>query len=136
MHPHSDFPELLGGRLVDEQPLPLCLQVRLCDLRPRLLPKCKVGRGYRAIARNGRVLLAADATPEDLVDATGTLRMQIWHRAILPGDLPEPCGILLCFRRQPQLRPSFRAQLARQDACTGELIIVLGGRSVLQVVRT
>ncbi|HEV2949452.1 MAG TPA: hypothetical protein VGX70_18900, partial [Gemmataceae bacterium] len=31
----------------------------LGDLRPRFIPKGQIGHGYRAIARNGRVLLAS-----------------------------------------------------------------------------
>ena len=29
---------------------PRLLRARLCDLRPRFLPRCRIGRGYRAIA--------------------------------------------------------------------------------------
>jgi len=27
--------------------------------------------------------------------------LQVWHRAILPGDRPEPYGVLVCVDRRP-----------------------------------
>jgi hypothetical protein len=77
---------------------PLTLDARLCDLRPRFLSKGRVGRGYRAIARNGRVLLASDGTLVELADRPARIRVQTWHKPILPGDRPEAYGILLGVR--------------------------------------
>src|SRR5437870_1095548 len=95
--------ELLSGPLFPgPQALPLCLQVWTCDLRPRFLAKGRVGQSYRAVARNGRVLLAADRSFAELTDRPAQVRVQIWHRVILPGDPAEPYGILLCVRSDPR----------------------------------
>jgi hypothetical protein len=91
---------LVWGPLLDAAvALPITLPTRLGDLRPRFLSKGMVGRGYRAVARNGRVLLAGDRPLAELTDQVVRLRLQTWHKAILPGDRPEPYGLLLCVRR-------------------------------------
>ena len=51
---------LLSGPLSRAGTWPILLRVRCCDVRPVFLPKGRVGRHYRAVARNGRVLLASD----------------------------------------------------------------------------
>src|SRR5262245_62037945 len=89
---------LLSGPLVESAGWPLVLHPALCDLRPRFLAKGQVGRGGRAVARNGRVLLAADRPLPELAGRAAHVRLQTWHRALLPGDPPEPHGILLCLR--------------------------------------
>src|SRR5438552_7971751 len=90
---------LLRGPLLREAGrLPLTLHVRWCDLRPRLIAKGRAGRGYRAVARNGRVLLASDVPLADLPGRVTRLRIQTWHKVILSGDAPKPYGILLCVR--------------------------------------
>ncbi len=91
--------ELLQGSLVAAGgPWPLSLWARLCDLRPRFLVKDRVGPGCRAVARNGRVLLASDRPLEAAIGQLARVRLQTWHRAILPGDVAQPYGILLCVR--------------------------------------
>src|SRR4051812_28608096 len=93
------FRHLLGGPALDAgTPWPLVLRAVLCDLRPRFLPKGVVGAGHRAVARNGRVLLCSDRPAAELAGQVARVRLQTWHRAILPGDVPEPYGILLCVR--------------------------------------
>src|SRR5206468_2022091 len=77
-------------------PWPFALRAVLCDLRPRFLPKAAVGPGRRAVARNGRVLLCSDRPLDALAGQPASVRLQTWHRAILPGDLPAPYGVLLC----------------------------------------
>jgi hypothetical protein len=90
---------LLRGFLWSTTPSwPLAFDVHLCDLRPRFLLKGRIGRGYRAIARNGRVLLASDATLPVLAGRLARVRLQTWHKSILPGDRPQPYGILFCVR--------------------------------------
>jgi hypothetical protein len=89
---------LLTGALAQTASLPLVLTARLSDLRPRFLPKGRVGKSYRAVARNGRVLLASPVPVEALSGQLFSVRLQIWHKAILPGDLPSPYGLLLCIR--------------------------------------
>src|SRR5947199_10831558 len=73
----------------------LCLRAVLCDLRPRFISKCRVGRGYRAVARNGRILLASNMPMESLVDREAQIRLQPWRKVILPGERPETYGILI-----------------------------------------
>lgn len=122
--------DLLRGPLLDRAgTLPLSLSAVLCDLRPRFLAKCTVGRGYRAIARNGRVLLACDRPLAELIGRTAYVRVQVWHRALLPGDGPEPFGLLLYVStRQPTApEPLYHTRLAKADAGTAELILDVGG---------
>src|SRR5947209_19911878 len=86
---------LLGGLLADTGREPVVLIARMCDLRPRFLAKGQIGRGYRAIARNGRILLASDVPLPQLDGVVVSVRVQTWHRTILPGDPAEPYGLLL-----------------------------------------
>src|SRR5437773_84201 len=99
----SLFPRsAVGGPLLGPSPdrleHGLCLDVRLCDLRPALISKGGVGRHYRAVARNGRVLVASPLPPADLAGRVVRLRLSYWHRRILPGEAPEPFGLLLVVR--------------------------------------
>jgi hypothetical protein len=131
-HPAAD---LLHGPLLTEAAWPLQLRVRLCDFRPRFLPKGTAGRGYRAIARNGRVLLASDLPLAELPGRVARVRLQTWHRAILPGDRPKPHGLLLCVRAAEDVLPRFRARLVREDEAPCDLRVALGGGLVLEFRR-
>jgi hypothetical protein len=126
--------ELLWGSRLASQALPLSLHARLCDLRSRFLAKDRVGRSYRAIARNGKVLLATDRSLADLADQPGRVRLQVWHRAILAGDKAEPYGILLCIRSGSRsvIRPIYRAGLVRCPSPTCPLALEVGGGLVLE----
>jgi hypothetical protein len=130
--------DLIWGSVADLQlSLPLTIQVLLCDLRPRFIAKGRVGKGYRAIARNGRVLLATDRPLEEMADLLCRLRLQAWHRAILPGDPAEPYGTLVCARgEEDEIRgPIYGALLApvngprrhRAAAATFDLALAVGG---------
>jgi len=114
---------------------PLTLRVRCCDLRPRFIPKGRVGRSYRAIARNGRVLLASDVTLQNLVGRIARLRMQTWHAAVLPGDRPAPRGILLVLRTSDEETAAFECRLSRLSAEPFDLAIDVGGGSRLEFRR-
>jgi hypothetical protein len=130
--------KLLSGPLLAAlDALPISFDARLCDLRPRFLAKCRVGAGYRAIARNGRVLLASDRPLEDLAGRTAWVRLQIWHRTILPGDPAEAFGILLCVRDDPQERaiPSYSAKLVASPTPDFVLTVDVGGARVLEFRR-
>jgi hypothetical protein len=132
------FTEFLWGPLyTTPQSLPLSLSVGLCDLRPRFLPKGRIGHGYRAIARNGRVLLASDAALAECVDRPARARVQIWHRAILPGGRAEPYGILLCVRTLPHSSPAptYRTSLVDAPDPAFALAVALGGGIVLEFRR-
>lgn len=127
--------ELLSGSLfTGAQAFPLHLDAWMCDLRPRFLAKTRVGQGYRGIARNGRVLLATDQPLADLANRPTQTRLQVWHRAILPGDAAEPYGILLCVRsdRHSAPDPSYRTRLAKAPTLGGSLVLELGGGMVLE----
>ncbi len=122
--------DLLHGPLLDRAgTLPLSLTAVLCDLRPRFLAKCTVGRGYRAVARNGRVLLACDRPLAELAGRAARVRLQVWHRALLPGDPPEPYGLLVCIGTRPSAAPEppYHTHLAKTGAGTAELILDVGG---------
>lgn len=126
---------LLWGPLLNHSPpFPLLLPVRLGDLRGRFLAKGRAGRGYRAIARNGRILLAADCPLSELPDRVVWLRVQTWHRAVLPGDRPEPYGILLCVDRSVPPAPAYGARLVRCPSPTAALTLDVGGGSVLEFI--
>jgi hypothetical protein len=127
--------ELLQGPLWKAgSSLPLRLTALLCDLRPRFLPKCRVGKGYRSIARNGRVLLASHLPLADLAGQLARVRFQVWHRAILPGDAPEPYGLVLDVRgvRVPSSEPTYRTRLLREPQPPYDLALDVGGEMVLE----
>ena len=90
--------DLLDGSLIEGGRWPLSFLAALCDLRPRFLPKGQVGRGYRAIARNGRVLFASPLPLPAWIGRLGRLRLQTWHKAILSGESPRPYGVLVCLQ--------------------------------------
>jgi hypothetical protein len=128
---------LLGGPLAGgAAPWPFALRAALCDLRPRFLPKTAVGPGRRAVARNGRVLLCSDRPPDALAGQTASVRLQTWHRALLPGDVPAPFGVLLyvrCIDRVPGLEPpAFGTRLVPRSEAAGDLHLDLGGGLVLE----
>jgi hypothetical protein len=132
MPPHR----LLRGPLLHAlHAWPLTVPVLACDLRSRFLVKERVGTGYRAIARNGRVLLATDAPLHELTGQPAQLRLQDWQRATLPGDQPETYGVLLCLRRN--LRPSLDQLLLTHLVATPEegydLVLDVGGGLSLEV---
>lgn len=79
---------------------PLSFAVRLCALRPAFIPKGKWGRGFRAVARNGRILLACHAPVDRLAGEVAEARLQTWHRAVGPS-VRGACGILMCVRAGP-----------------------------------
>ena len=139
-HGPPDFPTLLQGPLLEApSPWPLSLWAWLCDLRPRFLPKGTVGTGHRAVARNGRVLLCSDRPVADLGGCLARVRLQTWHRVFLPGDVPQPWGVLLCVRcldgcsgPTPEAGPCYRTRLVRPAEQQGELFLTLGGGLVLE----
>jgi hypothetical protein len=127
---------LVGGPLAGAAPWPFAAQALLCDLRSRFLPKGTVGAGHRAVARNGRVLLCSDRPLDTRAGRLVRVRLQTWHRAILPGDAPQPYGVLLCVRGAapaPHL-PLFATELRTPGEA--ELWLDLGGRLRLAFHRT
>jgi hypothetical protein len=132
----APFVDLLHGSMWSEGcAWPLTLQALLCDLRPRFIPKRRIGRGYRAIARNGRVLIASDAPLAELAEKAAIIRMQTWHKAILPGDCPQPYGILLVIRRREDATASYATRLEASADVSCELAIDVGGGSRLEFHR-
>jgi hypothetical protein len=102
-----------------------------------MLPKGQVGNGYRAIARNGRVLLAAPAPLEEWAGQPTRLRLQVWHKAILPGDRPEPFGLLMCLRKLGPLQTgsTLETRLTPQADDGFALALDLGGNRVMEFRR-
>jgi hypothetical protein len=122
--------DLLHGPLLDQAGrLPLTVTAVLCDLRPRFIAKGTAGRGYRAVARNGRVLLACDQSLAELVGRAARIRLQVWHRALLPGDRPEPYGLLVCIRMRDRAVSErlYQTRLAREGENAADLILDVGG---------
>ncbi len=132
---------LIWGQLLEtaSEGTRLALRVVLCRLRPTLIPKGCVGKHHRAIARNGRVLLASALPLDALGDQEVCLRIAPWHRRILPGDAPRPEGVLLCAWPERAARdlsgagPLYQAILASTAAPDGVLHIDLGGLRVLSL---
>jgi hypothetical protein len=138
---------LLAGLLCSSAEWPYTLHARCCDLRPRFRIKQAVGSGCRAIARNGRILLCADRPLEELSGQFVRLRLQTWHRVYLPGDPPQPHGLLLCVRTlgAPDQRdtgptegvaPLFTMRLRPLTEARGELRIEVGGGMMLDFCGT
>jgi hypothetical protein len=127
--------ELFWGPLAERANGPLVLTARLGELVSRFLPKGRVGRSHRAVARNGRVVLASDLPVTELAGRVATVRVQGWHRAILPGEAAQPFGLLLCVRAPKAGETAlFTADLIRLDGereAGGELILDVGGRMAL-----
>jgi len=140
--------QLIWGSLLvrrDSNPAPqpsayesLCLRTVLCDLHPRFIPKCRVGRGYRAVARNGRVLLASNVPMDLLIERKAQIRLQPWRKVILPGERPETYGVLMCARcSDPDHRSGLRqetvyhAHLVSETPSTADLAVDVGGGMVL-----
>jgi hypothetical protein len=129
--------ELLGGRLgTSGLSWPLQLTALFCDLRPRFLDKGRVGRTYRAIARNGRLLLASDLPLSELAGRVAHLRLQVWHRAILAGDTPEPYGLLICVRgmTEAEVGPIHQLRLTHAPDPNAEVVLDVGGRQMLEII--
>jgi hypothetical protein len=132
------LPDYLWGPLLEAAgSLPLHLTACLGDLRPRFILKGRVGQGYRAVARNGRILLAADRALAELADQPVRIRLQPWHRVLLPGDMPEPYGILLCIRGLDALtEPApYTGRLVASPEPGFALILDVGGRRFLEFRR-
>ena len=92
-----------------------------------------MGRGYRAIARNGRVLLATDQPLPELAQRTVWIRVQVWHRAILAGERAEPYGVLLVVRSRVFAdEPIYKTGLVRVPGPGCALAIAVGGGMVLE----
>ncbi|HYT89305.1 MAG TPA: hypothetical protein VEL76_11420 [Gemmataceae bacterium] len=127
----------ISGPLVEDKPARLTVTAVFCELRPAFLSKGQVGQHYRAIARNGRVLLASAWPLDALAGRTVQLQVTIWHRRILPADPPEPYGILLGVWREPTnsiSKVTYRAIVAAAPAPDGKLHLDLGGLRVLTLV--
>jgi len=137
----SIMPEALAipeGLLVDGGELPLSLNACLCDLRPRFIPKGQVGQGFRAVARNGRVVLASDVPVTELPGRVAHVRVQTWHKVILAGELARPYGLLLCVRQAGHAKTAAILQtrlvnaVDRNVSADVVLAIDVGGGSVLE----
>jgi hypothetical protein len=127
--------DLCWGPLTDTADEPLVLTVRFGDLRPRFLPKERVGQGYRALARNGRILLASDVPVTELPGRVAAVRLQTWHRTVLPGDASQVYGLLLCVRAaKAGATACLSAELIRLDSgreTGGDLLLYVGGLMAL-----
>src|SRR5262245_400078 len=124
---------LLSAPLIpDGLPCPFVLPALLCDLRRRFLPKGRAGRGHRAIARNGRVLLCSDLPCDRLEGRPALVRLQPWHKAILPGESAAPYGVLLYVRTLGEpAGPFWTTTLVKANEAGGDLRLDLGGTMAL-----
>jgi len=116
----------------------ICFRAILGDLRPRFIPKGQIGRGYRAIARNGRVLLTSRYPLDELIGREADIRLQAWRKVILPGEEPEIFGVLICvqgfedssYLNRSQKHEIFHVRLS-DDAASAEITLDVGGGSTL-----
>jgi hypothetical protein len=132
----SPLDRLLRGPLYASGRWPLLLRARCCEWRPAFLPKGRVGRHHRAVSRNGRVLLASDLALPELVGRVVRLRLQTWHRALVPGDAPTPYGVLLCAwaGEADGCEPGmYEARLVETASDDSELVVDVGGLRVLEL---
>jgi len=129
---------LAGQESVPADSESICFQAILCDLRPRFIPKCRVGRGYRAVARNGRVLLASNVPMDLLIEREADIRLQPWRKVILPGERPETYGVLMCARcfdpdhcSGSKRETVYHAHLVNEPPSSADLAVDVGGGMVL-----
>jgi hypothetical protein len=123
----------LGGPRLESVEWPLNLRVRWCDLRPRFIDKGRAGRGYRAVARNGRILLASPVAFAELPGRVTGVRFQVWHKTILPGAPAEEYGVLLSLfpENMPTESPLYRAALESGLVGENDFCLAVGGGFVL-----
>ena len=131
---------LISGPLLESGDRQLiCFRAILGDLRPRFIPKGQIGRGYRAIARNGMVLLASRYPLGELIGREADIRLQAWRKVILPGEKPEIFGVLICvqgfedssYLNRSQKHEIFHARLSDTDVASAEITLDVGGGSTL-----
>ena len=136
----DDAGNLLWGTVLDQAGgLPLSVLALLPDLRPSFIAKGKVGRGYRAIARNGRVLMASDRNLAELAGEVSLVRFQMWHRAVLPHEPHGPYGLLFVVRRvlpTSCAEVPYTVRLVEVEKAESDLILNVGGCKLLEFVRS
>jgi len=135
----SQLKHLISGPLLESgDRQSICFRAILGDLRSRFIPKGQIGRGYRAIARNGRVLLASMQPLDQLIGREADIRLQAWRKVILPGEEPEIFGVLICvqgfedssYLNRSQKHEIFHVRLS-DDAASAEITLDVGGGSTL-----
>lgn len=133
----SRFPLLRGQLLSAPFAWPFTCRAHLCELRPCFLTKGRVGKSHRAIARNGRVLLASNRPLTELDGTLAQMRLQTWHKASLPNDPPRLHGILVCVRViEGELGTAeFDARIVSHADCSSPLALDIGGRRWLEFRR-
>jgi hypothetical protein len=127
----------------------LSLRAWLGNLQPAFIPKARMRRYQQAVSRNGLILLldsraaaepdedAPSAAPAGRRRAPAQIRLAIWHRAVLPGALSEPYGILVVVNeslaqnaRDDEPQP-YWAQLACAEHPDAALLLDLGAGRIL-----
>jgi hypothetical protein len=76
------------------------------------------------------VLLASEAPLPELADQVVHLRLQTWHKVLLPGEPPEPWGVLMCVRRT-DAQPDYVARLTPTCDPPFALALDVGGEMSL-----
>lgn len=138
----QDLKHLIWGRLLESADAESILfHAILCDFRPRFIPKGRIGRGYRAIARNGRVLLTSRLPLEALVGQEAIIRLQPWRKVILAEEKPQVYGIILSARCTDPAGPScldratqdktFQTRLSDESQALADIALDVGGGRTL-----
>ena len=104
---------------------------------PAFIPKGRVGRHARSISRSGLILLM-DARPRQTLDSgAAEVHLGIWRRVVLPGQPPEPYGIVLVLRapqRAGRAGTIFQARLGQGAAPGAALCLDVGAGQLLSFV--
>jgi hypothetical protein len=131
-----------GHRLESANSEAIVFHAILCDLRPRFIPKGRVGRSFRAISRNGRILLISRIPLDELLGREVVIRLQPWRKVILIGDKPVLFGILMCVQDSytaspldPMTTEILQARPLDSPLAPGEIVMDVGGRSILVLER-
>ncbi len=114
----------------------LAVDAILCSFGRAFISKGQIGVHYRAISRNGLVLLVSPDPPSRLDGVRARLRLAVWHRAFLRNEPAEPWGILLhatpqISRHAEGVSDLLQAAIEREALRAAALSIDLGGERIL-----
>jgi hypothetical protein len=119
----------------------LLLNVTLPPLGPAFIAKGKVGRHFKAISRNGLVILMSTFPPRDVPNSTAVrLRVAVWHRSHLQHEPATPYGLLLHAQvlqitgTLPHDRV-YRAEVTASHSSDAALSLELGGERFLNILK-
>lgn len=108
---------------------------------PAFIPKGRIGRHFRAISRNGLILLMSSLGTGSFESLPAELRLSTWHQRIFKESAPEPYGVLMILRPLAAVRPSLDSRqycsmaLGASADADAELVLDPGGNKFLSILR-